>query len=1536
MSDPTTPDFRTLLKRSLEKVTELRAALAAREQDVREPLAIVGIGCRFPGGADTPEEFWRVLQGGVDVVRELPDARWPFDPALQAASATRWGGFLDHVDRFDAGFFGISPREAAVLDPQQRLLLEVAWEALEDAGQPQPALSGSRTGVFVGLTTLDYQQRVLGGEPTDLDVYSLTGNSQCFAAGRLSYLLGLQGPCVAVDTACSSSLTAVHLASDSLRDRQCDLAIAGGVNLILSPVATHMLAQAQALSPSGRCRTFDAAADGFVRGEGCGVVVLKRLADARRDGDRIWALVRGSAINQDGRSTGLTAPNVLSQQALLRDALARAGLAPEQVGYIETHGTGTPLGDPIEIEALKAVYGRPRDDGSLCRLGALKTCTGHLEAAAGIAGLIKTVLALQHRQIPGNLNFETLNPRMSLENTPLVVAAGATAWEPGPAPRIAGISAFGFSGSNAHVLIEEFSDESATSDPPPRSSHTDHPHSSAAAARPLATSDSPPSSTALAATSIAPHSSYSDSAHSPSAAARPLATSNSPLSSTAPHSSYSDSAPSPSAAARPLVAHDAALSPGALASPESRHEQPGRPADPPLLLPLSARAPAALRQLAERLRARLDRLTDRPELRDLVHTAARRRTHHSHRLTVAGRDLDDLRDGLDAWLAGRDHRAVADGHLRPGGRPRIAFVFPGMGTRCAGVGRQLLADEPVFARAFADAADAVRRHGDIDVRAALADDDLLTRVDVFQPTLFAFEVALAALWQSWGVRPDAVVGHSLGEIAAAYVAGALRLDDAARIVCARSRLLTDPRARGAMAVVDLAPEHLLPRLGDFAGRLVVAAHNAPAATVVSGPAADLDDLLARLAADGVDARRLKVDIAFHSPHMDPLCAPLAHALRDLEPTRGAVPLYSTVSGCPLDPSRLTAAHWVNNLRAPVRFADAVARLLADGITLFLEIGPRPSLLGFLDLALRAAGPDRLTLASLRSGLDEPTALRAALGALHTRGYPVDWQQHAPAGRFVALPTYPWQRERHWIDYAPRRPAPTPAASSALGEHLDLADPPGGHLWRGTIDPRRTPYLRDHRVHDQPVASGAVLLDLVAAAAAFALDLSPAAAAPLHLSDLRHGAPLVLADDAARALQTTLVPDGDGRWRITLASRPHDSRDPWTRHLSAIIESPTATNHPDSPHHAITSDLAAESPHSANGRSGLPTGQRLESTHPTHEDAPPASAVPDLGGRNESPHLASDRPGLAASHAIVESSHLASDRPGLAPSHATVESSHLAGDRPELAADRAARRSLAHPAESLASPSLAALRERCREPVDLPAFYARLEAGGSSFGPAFRGVDRLWRGDQQLLARILPAPGLPADALTSLHPAVMDACAHVLAAALPGDAPLALVGGGIDRVRLRARPRGTCLWSHIVIRPADPGLVLGDLTLFDDHGQAIAALDGVRLHATIPQATTPDLRRRLLDLPADQRPRLLEQHLVGLLAGVLRIDPERIGVDGEFADLGLDSIMVVELRDALRADLGLQIAAALVWQHPSVRALAACLLARLAAPERTAP
>ncbi|WP_245913674.1 acyltransferase domain-containing protein [Nannocystis exedens] len=979
-------------------------------------------------------------------------------------------------------------------------------------------------------------------------------------------------------------------------------------------------------------------------------------------------------------------------------------------------------------------------------------------------------------------------------------------------------------------------------------------------------------------------------------------------------------------------------------------------------MPLSARAPGALRQLAERVRDRLDRLPDASALRDLVHTAARRRTHHSHRLAIAGRDAGELRAGLDAWLAGREHRAVADGHVRPGGRPRLAFVFPGMGTRCAGVGRQLLAEEPVFARAFADAADAVRRHGDIDVRAALADDDLLTRVDVFQPTLFAVEVALAALWQSWGVRPDAVVGHSLGEIAAAHVAGALRLDDAARIVCARSRLLADPRARGAMAVVDLAPEQLVPRLAEFAGRLVVAAHNAPAATVVSGPAADLDLLLERLAADHVDARRLKVDIAFHSPHMDPLCAPLAQSLRGLEPTAGGVPLYSTVSGCPLDSARLTAAHWVNNLRAPVRFADAIARLLADGFSLFLEIGPRPSLLGFVDLALRAAGPGHLALASLRSGLDEPTALRAALGVLHTRGYPIDWQQHAPAGRFVALPTYPWQRERHWIDYAPRRAPAAAPAPAGLGEHLDLADPPGGHLWRGEVDPRKSPYLRDHRVHDLPVASGAVLLDLVAAATAEALDLGPGAAAPLHLSDLHHAAPLVLTDDAARALQTSLVPEGDGRWRITIASRPHGSRDPWTRHLSATVESPGATNPAESPHFAsadarpasASTDLddRRESLHLTSDCPAAAAPSRpadlapAESPHPARGPSRPADLAP-----SPSPHLAGG-PSRPADLALAESPHLARgpSRPAdlaLAPSPhlargpsrpadlALARSPHLARS-PSRPADLAPAQS-SHPASVHAAPaassqpgapSLAELRETCREPIDLVAFYARLEAGGSSFGPAFRGVDRLWRGDRQLLARVVAPPALSPGALTSLHPAVMDACVHVLAAAvLPGDAPVALVGGGIDRVRLLARPHGTCLWSHISLRPADPGVVLGDLVILDEHGDPVAELEGVRLHATAAPAGG-DLRVRLLAAPADERPRLLEQHLVGLLADVLRIDPERIAVDGEFADLGLDSLMVVELRDALRAGLGLQIAASLVWQHPSIRALAACLLARL--------
>jgi acyl transferase domain-containing protein len=450
-----TSDLRELLKRSLLRIEELEASLEEQTLAAREPIAIIGLGCRFPGGGSDPQAFWSSLLRGVDAIGEIPPARWPASFPRPTQPAARWGGLLEQIDQFDAEFFQISPREAVSMDPQQRLLLEVAWEAMEDAGQLPEQLVGSRTGVFVGIMNLDYKERFIVGDPQLLDLYCFLGNGLSEAPGRLSYVLGLQGPCMAVDTACSSSLVAVHLACQSLRRGESTLALAGGVHLILSPLMMEMMSRTQGLSPDGRCKTFDARANGMVRAEGCGVLILKRLADARRDGDPIRAVLRGSAVNQDGGSSGFTVPNVLSQEALLRQALDSAGVAASQISYVEAHGTGTPLGDPIEMEALKRVLGQPRADDSQCAVSSVKTNLGHLEAAAGVAGLIKTVLALQHGRIPRHLHLQTLNPRISLAGTPLVIPVQERAFNAPPGPRLAGVSSFGVSGINAHAIVEE-------------------------------------------------------------------------------------------------------------------------------------------------------------------------------------------------------------------------------------------------------------------------------------------------------------------------------------------------------------------------------------------------------------------------------------------------------------------------------------------------------------------------------------------------------------------------------------------------------------------------------------------------------------------------------------------------------------------------------------------------------------------------------------------------------------------------------------------------------------------------------------------------------------------------------------------------------------------------------------------------------------------------------------------------------------------------------------------------------------------------
>ncbi|WP_437631048.1 type I polyketide synthase [Sorangium sp. So ce854] len=1067
-------DYLARLLKAATVIKELEARLRAYERERTEPIAIIGMGCRFPGGADDPDSYFRLLEAGVDAVSGAPPGRFALDPP--GDDVPPWGAFLKEVDGFDAHFFGISPREAVKMDPQQRLLLEVAWEALEHAGVAADRLAGTRTGVFVGITTNDYQLLSAAAAPEEQDAYAATGNGHCFPAGRLSYVLGLEGPSMAVDTACSSSLVAVHLACQSLRARESHLALAGGVNLILSQIITRLIAQLQALSPDGRCKTFDARANGFVRGEGCGVVVLKRLSDALADGDRVLALIRGSAVNQDGRSSGLTAPNLLAQQAMLRQALQSARVSPSDVGYIETHGTGTSLGDPIEVEALAGVLGQPRDDGSVCALGAVKSNIGHLEAAAGVAGLIKAVLAMQRGVIPANQHYRTLNPRIDLAGTPFVIPSQNLPWAPGEKPRIAGVSSFGLSGTNAHVVLEE--------------------------------------------------------------------------------------APRPAASA------------GASAG-ERRSA---------VVVPLSARSPGALAALAQAVHRRL---AEAPRdgaagLRDIAATAAVRRSHHAHRAAIVARSTEELVDGLAALASGAPRPGIAKGRANPASRTRLAFVFSGQGTQWVGMGRALLEAEPVF-RAAIEAVDAVvKQHAPFSIAGELAAPEASARLDeteVAQPAILGIQVALSALLGSWGIAPDAVIGHSVGEIAAAYVAGVLSLEEAARLAVIRGRIMQRATGGGKMASVALSAADAALALEGYEDRLCVAAVNDPGSVVLSGEAPALAELVERLGLRGVPCRSLNVAYAFHSPQMTPLAGELIAALGPIARRRAAVPMYSTVTGARVSGAELDAVYWARNLREPVQLAGAVERAIAEQHSAFLEVAPQPVLAANLERCLAASAVEGHAIPTLRRGKDELRCLMQSVGALYACGVAVDFQRLYPGGRLVDLPTYPWQRQRYWLKPSPEQRAPRREAAPDAAR-------PGALLLDGA--PMAT----------SGVAAVAHAIAAAARGAAEGADGVAAAAdgaAPDHAGAALDGAAL-----AARA------PGAPTPWVERLLSLPAEAR---TAEIEAAVRADVAAVlllqdasdiPPDRPLRELGMDslMAVDLRHELSARTGQPVPSTLAYEYPT--------------------------------------------------------------------------------------------------------------------------------------------------------------------------------------------------------------------------------------------------------------------------------------------------------------------------------------------------
>jgi acyl transferase domain-containing protein len=905
------PETQARVLRALEAAT---ARLEAVERLRTEPIAIIGVGCRFPGGVADPAGFWRLLRNGVDAVAELPAGRWDvdelYDPDPEAVGRTyvRAGGFLADVDQFDADFFGISPREAQSLDPQQRILLETAWEALERAGLTRERLRGSRTGVFVGITNVDYGRR-LARALDRLDPYYVTGNTLNAAAGRLSYLLGLRGPSLAVDTACSSSLVAIHLACQSLRGRDSDLAVAAGVNLLLAPEGFVALSRARVLSPDGRCKTFDAAADGMGRAEGCGALVLKRLSDAQADGDPILALVRGSAVNQDGASSGLTVPNGPAQADVIRQALAAGRLEPSDIDYVEAHGTGTSLGDPIELGALGEVFGAGRPADRPLVVGSVKANIAHAESAAGVAGVIKTVLCLQHRAIPPQPHFRVPSPHVDWDGLPLTVPTTLGPWPSAGTRRRAGVSSFGLSGTNAHVVLEEAPDRPA--DP----------------------------------------------------------------------------------------------------APAATGEWGAAPRRARCILPLSAAAPGALRAVLGRYAAWL-RAEPGARLEDLCFSAATTRDHHAERVALVAASPSAAEAMLDALAAGRDAAGTSGGRARPGGPAGVTLLFSGQGAQLPGMGAELYTDEPMFRRAVDTCAEILGRNPLEDAEGAVAD------TAVAQPALFVLQWGLAALWRSWGIEPAAVLGHSVGEYAAACVAGVLDLASALRLVGERARLMSALPKDGLM-VAALAPEPVVAEaVRATGGRLAIAAVNAPANVVLSGETGAVERAAARLAASGVETRRLATSHAFHSPLMAPVLAAFRAAVRPVALRPPAIPFVSTLTGERADDLVASPEYWVRQVVEPVRFAAGVATLLGAGHRTFLEVGPQSVLAGLG----RACDGDAGTrwIASLARGVGEGEGLLRALGELYAAGAEIDWRG-VFAGRDVrrvALPTYPFQRKRHWYAEAP--------------------------------------------------------------------------------------------------------------------------------------------------------------------------------------------------------------------------------------------------------------------------------------------------------------------------------------------------------------------------------------------------------------------------------------------------------------------------------------------------------------------------------------
>ena len=950
----------------------------------QEPIAIIGLGCRFPGGANSHKAFWRLLTQGKDAIVDVPVDRWDnrrfYAPDLDKPGKVyvKQGGFLkEKIYDFDPLFFGISPREAESMDPQQRLLLEVTWEAFEDAGLVAEQLAGSRTGVFIGGFALDNLVARLTESNRELsDSHTGTSCSMTLLSNRISYAFDLQGPSISIDTACSSSLVTTHYACQSLWNNECDTAITGGVNVMLGPEYSIVLSKGRFLSKHGRCMAFDERAEGYTRAEGAGIAILRPLSRALENNDHIYALIKMSGVNQDGHTQGISMPNAKAQENLIREVYKKADISPGDVGYIEAHGTGTKAGDPKEILALHSVLSEGRSEKEISFVGSVKSNIGHLEAGAGIAGLTKAALCLKHNKIPPNLHFETPNPDIPFEDMCLRVPTTLEDWPEHNGTRYAGVNSFGYGGTNAHVLLQE--------------------------------------------------------------------------------------------------------------APPQAQPKPVSQWDKPYLVPVSARSDGALRALAGKYAFFLTSQTGPRTLADFLYTVTQRRSHHPHRLTLIANSQDELREKLQLFSMGDYVEYSSSGFAQE--QNELVFIYTGMGPQWWAMGRELMEQEHTFLKTIQECDELFQNIASWSILEALQrneENSEITRTEIAQPANFVIQIALTALWRERGILPDAVIGHSVGEVAAAYVSGALSLEDAIRVSVHRSQLQAKTVGNGTMLAIGLPENEALALIKNY-DQVSIGAINSPSGVTLSGNEAQLKQISEKLERNGIFNRKLDVELAYHSAEMESIKDELLKSLASINPTKTQYPLYSTVTGKLIDGSKLDADYWWQNVREPVRFADGIQALIENGLVNFLEIGPHPVLAHSVKEVAGGTQTKVNLVCSLNRKFPEQTRMLESLGELYNLGYKIDWRSITPAGgQFIPVPTYPWQKERYWSES--QAYAQDHLGSNSNNVFLSNRLSSAQAIWTVEISEQFLPFLHEHKVNDEIIFPGMGYVDAVLAVCSTSVD-----------------------------------------------------------------------------------------------------------------------------------------------------------------------------------------------------------------------------------------------------------------------------------------------------------------------------------------------------------------------------------------------------------------------------------------------------------------